>query len=81
MTAGNMFLRVAKDEAETLVQYQDMLDSIEDISEEEKAIMDEVMGDEFNHCLIALLSAAKLLGIKISTDELSENPNDIEVTE
>ena len=78
MNAGHMFLQVAKDEAETLAKYQGLLDNIE-LSDEEKAIMDEIMGDEFNHCLVALLSAAKVLGIKISTDELSEDPNQIEV--
>lgn len=81
MKAGEMFLRVAKDEAETLAEYQSMLDSVEDITPEEKAIMDEVMGDEFNHCLVAILSAAKSLGIHISTDDISEDPNKIEVTE
>lgn len=81
MTAAEMFLQVAKDEAETLAQYQHMMDSLVDLTQETKAIMDEIMGDEINHCLVALLSAAKVLGIKISTDELSEDPNKIEVEE
>lgn len=79
MKAAEMFLRIAKDEAETLAEYQNMLDNVDDLSSETKDIMDEIMGDEFNHCIVALLSAAKLLNIKIATDDISENPNDIEV--
>lgn len=79
MTAAEMFLRIAKDEAETLVEYQNMLDNVDDLSPATKDIMDEIMGDEFNHCMVALLSAAKLLKIKIATDDISEDPNDIEV--
>lgn len=79
MKAAEMFLRIAKDEAETLAEYQDMLNNVDDLSSEANDIMDEIMGDEFNHCIVALLSAAKLLNIKIATDNISENPNDIEV--
>lgn len=79
MKAAEMFLRIAKDEAETLAEYQNMLDNVDDLRSETKDIMDEIMGDEFNHCIVALLSAAKLLNIKIATDDISENPNDIEV--
>lgn len=80
MKIANVFLSMAKDEAETLQNYQNLIDSLEgDITEEEKAIADEIMSDEFNHCLVCLLSAAKLLDIKIATDDLSEDPNNIEV--
>ena len=79
MTSGELFLRIAQDEAKTLGDYQKMIDETE-LSEEEKAITDEIMGDEFNHCLIALLTASKVLGIKIATDDVSTDPNDIEVT-
>lgn len=79
MTTSRMFLRVTQDEAQTLYDYQLMLDEVEDIDEASKAIMDEIMGDKFNHCLISLLSAAKILGIKIATDDISKDPNDIEV--
>lgn len=79
MTTARMFLQVAKDEAQTLYDYQVMLDDIEDLEQGTKEIMDEIMGDEFNHCLIALLSAAKVMNVKIATDDISEDPNDIEV--
>lgn len=79
MKPAEVFLKIAKDEAQTLYEYQGMLDE-SGMSEEEKALVDEIMGDEFNHCLIALLSAAKLLDIKIATDDISEDPNDIEVS-
>lgn len=79
MTSGELFLRIAEDEARTLGDYQKMIDETE-LSAEEKAIADEIMGDEFNHCLIALLTASKVLGIKIATDDVSTDPNDIEVT-
>lgn len=81
MDAAALFLMVARDEADTLVKYKGLLETTEFVNEEEKAIMDEVMSDELNHCLVALLTASKLLGIKIGTDELSEDPNKIEVTE
>lgn len=79
MTTAKMFLQIAKDEAETLYKYQDMLDDVEDMQDDAKAIVDEIMGDEFNHCLISLLSAAKILDIKIAPDEIQPDPNDIEV--
>lgn len=79
MKSAEVFLKIAQDEAQTLYEYQGMINDTE-MSEEEKAVIDEIMGDEFNHCLIALLSAAKLLDIKIATDDISEDPNDIEVS-
>lgn len=79
MTAAQMFLRVAEDEAHTLHEYQLMLNEIIDFDEGAKAVMDEIIGDEFNHCLIALLSAKNALGIDIATDDMPPDPNDIEV--
>lgn len=79
MKTGRIFLEIAKDEAETLGKYQTMIDDAEDLDEESKAVIHEIMGDEFNHCLLALLSAARVLRIEISTDDLSEDPNKIEV--
>lgn len=78
MSAGELFLRIAKDEAETLAIYQKMIDETE-LSDDEKAITDEIMSDEFNHCLVALLTASRVLGIKIATDDISEDPNKLEV--
>lgn len=68
MTSQQMFLKVAKDEAETLAEYDAILAECEDASEEDKARMREIMGDEFNHCLIALCSAATALNIEIPSD-------------
>lgn len=81
MKVAEMFLMVARDEADTLVKYQSIRETVEDMDEESKAIMDEIMSDEMNHGLIALLTASKLLGIKIGTDELSKDPNEIKVVE
>ena len=78
MTSGELFLRIAKDEAETLANYQKMIDETS-LSEQEKTVADEIMSDEFGHCLAALLFASKILGIEISKDEVSEDPNTIEV--
>lgn len=75
-----VLLTVARDEVQTLIDYTNMfVESGE--PENIKAELDEIRGDEFNHALIALLSAATLMGIKIATDDLSENPNDIKVEE
>lgn len=79
MTTAQMLLQIAKDEAQTLYDYQTMLNDVEDMDDNAKAIVDEIMGDEYNHCLIALLSSAKLLNIKIATDEITPDPNNIEV--
>lgn len=79
MTVAQMLLQIAKDEAQTLYDYQTMLNDVEDMDDNAKAIVDEIMGDEFNHCLIALLSASKVLNVKIATDEIEPNPNNIEV--
>ncbi|MCM1043489.1 MAG: hypothetical protein NC350_04715 [Corallococcus sp.] len=67
------WLNVAKDEVETLITYLSMYKDL-GVPEQDKvkAHLYEIMGDEFNHALIGLLSAAKELGIKIPTDELEE---------
>lgn len=78
MTTGIMFLKMARDEAETLIEYYQMLDD-SDATEEQKQVAMEIISDEFNHCLISLIAAAQVLGIHIATDDISPDPNDIEV--
>lgn len=73
-----VLLKIAKDEIKTIIQYSEMLSESER-SEEIKPAVDEIMGDEFNHALISLLMAAKIIGIKIATDDISTDPNTIEV--
>lgn len=73
-----VLLKIAKDEIKTLIQYSEMLSEAEN-SDEIKPAVDEIMGDEFNHALIALLMAAKSMGIKIATDDITPDPNKIEV--
>lgn len=58
---------VAKDECETLRDYAAKLDKVDD-----KDKLREIMGDEVNHALIALVAACKALGIKVPTDELDD---------
>lgn len=78
MKDAQIFLNVAKDEIETLIQYQGMIDDAENPEDVANAL-NEIMGDEFNHALIALISASKLLGIEIAQDDISVDPNDIKV--
>lgn len=73
-----ILLRVARDEVQTLIDYTEMFED-NGAPEEIKPELDEIRGDEFNHALIALLSAAKMMGIKIATDDISTDPNKIEV--
>ena len=58
---------VAKDECETLRDYAEKLDKVD-----EKDKLREIMGDEVNHALIALTAACKALGLKVPTDELDD---------
>lgn len=58
---------VAKDECETLRDYAAKLDKVD-----EKDKLREIMGDEVNHALIALVAACKALGLKVPTDELDD---------
>ena len=58
---------VAKDECETLRDYAAKLDTVD-----EKDKLREIMGDEVNHALIALVAACKALGLKVPTDELDD---------
>lgn len=78
MQASKIFLEVAKDEIETLITYHTMIEVAEE-PDEVKEALDEIIGDEFNHALIALVSAAKLLNIKIAEDDIKPDPNDIQV--
>lgn len=68
-----LWLQVAKDEIETIIAYTTMYGDVKsDQQSEIRPHLDEIIGDEFNHALIGLLSAAVALGIKIPTDELDE---------
>ena len=58
---------VAKDECETLRDYAGKLDKVDD-----KDKLREIMGDEVNHALIALVTACRLLELKVPTDELDD---------
>ena len=58
---------VAKDECETLRDYTAKLDTVD-----EKDKLREIMGDEVNHALIALVAACKALRLKVPTDELDD---------
>lgn len=79
-TVPSMFLTIARDEIETLMKYNDMVE-LDTNKEDQRAkeIVHEIMGDEFNHALISLLSAAKALDIKIATDDLIPDPNEMQV--
>ncbi|MCM1505301.1 MAG: hypothetical protein NC127_08910 [Muribaculum sp.] len=57
-----------------------MMHMTENNSADITAAVNEILGDEFNHALIALLMAAKIMGIKIATDDISTDPNEIEVS-
>lgn len=67
---------VAKDECETLRDYADKLDKVDD-----KDKLREIMGDEVNHALIALVTACRLLELKVPTDELDGIDGIFEVDE
>lgn len=78
MTPAEVFLTIAKDEMQTLVDYQRMVDESE-LDDSQLASIQEIMGDEFNHALIAMYHAKEILGIKIATDDIKPDPNDVEV--
>lgn len=67
---------VAKDECETLRDYADKLDKVD-----EKDKLREIMGDEVNHALIALVAACRLLELKVPTDNLEGFEEIFEVDE
>lgn len=67
---------VAKDECETLRDYADKLDKVDD-----KDKLREIMGDEVNHALIALVTACRLLELKVPTDNLEGFEEIFEVDE
>lgn len=67
---------VAKDECETLRDYAAKLDNVD-----EKDKLREIMGDEVNHALIALVTACRLLELKVPTDELDGIDGIFEVDE
>lgn len=67
MEEAKSWLTVATDECETLAKYSELLENVEN-----KDQLKEIMGDEFNHALIALFTAAKLLDITVPSDGLDE---------
>ena len=67
---------VAKDECETLRDYAAKLDKVDD-----KAELSEIMGDEVNHALIALVTACRLLELKVPMDNLDGIDGIFEVDE
>ena len=67
---------VAKDECETLSNYVEKLDKVDD-----KDKLREIMGDEVNHALIALVTACRLLELKVPTDNLEGFEEIFEVDE
>lgn len=78
MSEHIILLTIAKEEIKTLIQYSNMLDDNPGDGSI-KPTIDEIMSDEFNHALISLLMAAKIMGIKIATDDIEPDPNKIEV--
>lgn len=66
------WLTVATDECQTLETYSDLLENVED-----KEQLKEIMGDEFNHALLALFTAAKLLNVTIASDGIEEAMNGV----
>lgn len=80
MRESILFLEVCKAEVQTLIDYEKMLDESED-EREASPILDEIMGDEFNHALIALLTAARLMDIDIPSDGISEAQDGAELEE
>lgn len=74
--SSKSWLLVATDECNTLVQYSELLNNVQD-----KDRLREIMGDEFNHALIALFSAAKELDIEIASDGIEESMNGVKFAE
>lgn len=62
------WLEVAKDEIETLINYSVKFAEIQG----DKGRLEEIMGDEVNHALIALFTATSLLELSVPTDGLDE---------
>lgn len=73
-----VLLKVARAELDTIIEYTELLNQSED-AQSIMPTLDEIRGDEFNHALISMLLAAKSMGIKIATDDITPNPNGIEV--
>lgn len=75
MTENQSWLTVAKDECETLRTYSELLENVAD-----KDALKEIMGDEFNHALIALCNAAKSLDVVIASDGIDEAMEGVKFT-
>lgn len=78
MRTAEMMLKIARDELDTLLQYREMLLDGERRSDVMVDRVKEIMGDEFNHALIALYSAANLMRIEIPTDGIIEAMNGVD---
>lgn len=74
-----VLLQIARDELNTIIDYTNLYEESED-KEGIEAPLNEIRGDEFNHALIAMLLAAKIMGISIATDDITPDPNSVEVT-
>lgn len=58
---------VVQSEADTVIQYLRLPKS-----EQTKPVFDEIISDELNHALIALLTFSKESGIRIASDNVEE---------
>lgn len=72
MTASDIFLRILKDEAETLIKYSDMLEGTE-VDDEQCSVICEIIKDELNHAFTALVCASKALGFSAAEVEEDES--------
>lgn len=79
MTKGETLIKIARDEAQTIAAYLSMVRDTSDMDPETQDLIDEIISDEFNHCIIATVAASKALGIEIAPDDISPDPNDIKV--
>lgn len=70
MNSTLKWLAVARDEIETLEKYFGFL--LEEGTIKKEARLHEIIGDEFNHAMIALFTAASESGIRIPTDGVNE---------
>lgn len=79
MTAGDIFLHILKDEAETLLKYSDMLEGTE-VDDAQCAAICEIIADELNHAFTALIEASKAMGFspaEVQEDEVEAEPDEV----
>ena len=72
------FLRVANAEIQTIIDYATMLEE-SDEEREAAPILHELIGDEFNHAIISILKAARLMDITIPHDGIEEAGDEAEI--